>query len=278
MKLLNSIDKKSTPKAFDLIEEYFRSAFTNIKDADGNTVSYKASVQFSPDDSKLLLIKGLSNLAVTKVGDKYQIKIAGVADDISWEKTVAPKKSEHFAGDYSIHTCVAPAEPYPEDAEQANKMKESRRFETIAENGGDTSVTTTHNDARIGNMQNYYADSMDAYKKFKAYFDNVIYSRLLDNHDGAPDASELVFQKFIDLTAHPNMKNAIDKQLVGANGSFIRAVKSSIYPEMVMNTVFMFAFSELMTEFFGNLPNIASHESMIRESGDVVASYKFGVS
>lgn len=272
LNLLNLIDKRGSKKAWDLIEQYFKNELTKCG-------QYNIATKVSQLDGKDVLVKGLSALTVTppaNAGGLFNIAISGVLPDtdddaIKWAETVDPCATEYFGQPTSVHKEAAPGE-----ATETDKEHQEKRFVSVLEMGNSVPDTTKANTAKIETKTFYFHNEREGFDKLKAYFEDELYKKLIDNHDNMPDAIETVLIDFLDTNRHTRIYDSAIKELNGPRGSFVRGSKSSIYPEMVLDTVFMFAISELLALHHGSLPDIAGgHETMLNDAG-AATPYKFG--
>ena len=146
-------------------------------------------------------------------------------------------------------------------------------FHGILEDGN----SDVYNKGIIENPSSYYKgydrnNNTDVpFRDFKDYFNNEIYGNLIDDKNGSPDTVEKIIENFVN-NASETMKKAAEKEIItGVNNSFYRATHSTIYPEMVKNTIFMFAVSKLLSDFHGGFRN--DHIIQKREDVD---GYQFG--
>lgn len=230
--LLNVVDSLRNIKAGQILENYFKKAFKN-----NVTVVGTAGIQNGKD----LLIDGLSRLNISpnanNNGCNISLPNAQINQQAEQWKKIDPSEIADLGN--SIHK---DALNFP--------------FKSMAECENNRIISEAANKTIINNPSSYYKgypeNNNAPFEEFKDYFDNEIYNKLIDDGNGIPDTIETLITGFV-RNASPSMKNAIDREITNMvnDNSFYRATHSSVYPEMIKNTIFMFAVSKLLSEFHG---------------------------
>ena len=247
--LFGALDSKRTTNARDILEQYFKNEFMKLANSVYTTVS--------DIDDKETLIQGLSKISK----DGSTLKITGVTlGDINWDY-IDPQKAELFGTEESVHT---------------NALR--NQFVAIQDRTGalDTNASASANKRILWDPNSYYEDPANPYEEFNKFFTEEIYNKLIDNGDRVPDTIESLVQDFI-YEASDRMKIKINQQLQAGGGghdggnAFYKATHSCVYPEMMKNTIYMFALSTLLSEFHGTY----RPDQTIREVADK-PQYRFG--
>ncbi len=247
--LFKALDSKRTPNARDILYQYFKNEFDKI--ANG------VNVTVSPIDDKQTLIDGLSQISM--VGNALMINPVQLAN-IDWG-SIDPQNVAQFGTEESVHTNVL-----------------RNQFEAITDRNGqlDTNASVTANNKILWDPTSYYENPANPYEEFNKFFTEEIYNKLIDNGDRVPDTIESLIQDFI-YEASQNMKMKVNQQLQPGGGehdggnAFYKATHSCVYPEMMKNTIYMFAISTLLSEFHGTY----RPDQTIREVADK-PQYRFG--
>ena len=248
IKLLSAIDNR-TPNAEDMLKSYF------YKEFDGYAVNVSVPPIDLGIDSKESLIKGLANIPFTPDGAGGFHLGAGAANiaQINWGK-VNPKNSAIFGEEDSVH-----------------KGTEKFNFVSLADCSNAPDVAQRENNSKIHSQLSYYNNPNNPFDELSEYFYNEIFGKLIDNSDGIADNIEIIIGNFIN-GASENMKNTAKKELLPGtpNNSFYRATHSSIYPEMIKNSIFMFTISELLSKYHGTYKTSGKIKNF-----DDAGTYKF---
>lgn len=249
IELLNVIDLR-TVKAGHILEKYFKNEFGASTNIIG--ISHVPNAK----DGKNVLIDGLGSLDVTidPVKGEYNLKTAIPIDVIDWND-VNPQSLADFGEDNSVHKNVL-----------------SKPFVSVADSGGNTIKAANSNKKIITSTVSYYKNPSNPFDEFKEYFNDEIYGKLIDNHDGNPDTIEMLIKDFLN-NASSNMKSAVMSELLNAaaGNSFYLATHSSIYPEMMKSAIYMFAISKLLSQFQGKFT-----DTIIKQLRNDTADYAFG--
>lgn len=234
VQLLNVVDSLRGTKAGDIVQNYFIKEFPN------NMVSVVGVAPVVGMDGKDLLIDGLNSLtispAATVPGGVVISHGEPPAVPINAPKwgDINPDKKDDLGDSVHQGALLVP-------------------FTSVAQEG-ETGISTAKNIKVIYSPASYYEnyenDRNAALNDFVSYFENEIYSKLINDGDGNPDVIETLIVGFVK-NASPAMKSSILREItnLAANNSFYKATHSSIYPEMIKSTIFMFAISKLLSEF-----------------------------
>jgi hypothetical protein len=237
MNLNNLVDSKMIA---DNIIQYFREEF-------GKSVNVFGVSKPLDKDGKDLIIDGLSNINVTP-GTKPVIKGTG-RFNVVWED-VDPENYSVFGNPDSIHK---------------NCLKKPFAFDDSYAAAGTLSTT---NQSIIRDANNHYDTDPDLLKnETKDYLENEIINKLI-----SPNKKYGMLEVFLKGLTSENSNSFLETELNGiSDDSFMKACNQSIYPEMIKNAAFMYAFSSLLTKSFGNLK-----ENGMIMSTDEADTYKFG--
>lgn len=246
--LMGIVDKRSV-NSKAILESYF------AKELSG----YSVNIDVPPDtkgiDSKETLIKGLTTIVpIANNGRFVHAGGAGNVAKINWG-SINPKNSSLFGEPDNPHcgtgnfnfVSLSQCDDNPVEAESENNMK-------------------------IQDAESYYQDTSNTFDELNNYFNNEIYDKLIDNHDGVADVIEMLIKKFTSK-ASPKMKSFSHRELINGHpgNSFFVATNSNIYPEMIKDTIFMFVISKLLSEFHNGYKS----DGLIQALGDVT-SHEFG--
>ena len=238
IELLNVIDAHRTQKAGDILRDYFIDAFGKGTVVNGITPSAP-----STPNGKDILIDGLKSLDVKYDPDTNSVSVymgnipkpeVKKQLDEEWKK-IDPTEISDLGNSVHQNSLNSP-------------------FQGIVDEATSPKI---YNKGLIEDPSSYYKD-YDQKKNpgvpiedFKDYFNNEIYGKLIDDGNGKPDTIETLIVNFVNK-ASETMEMAIEKEIiVGTNNSFYRATHSTIYPEMIKNTIFMFTVSKLLSDFHG---------------------------
>ncbi|MBR1529688.1 MAG: hypothetical protein IJ642_10370 [Oscillospiraceae bacterium] len=237
-----------------LIETYFQ------KELQPNT-----TVDVPQGNAKHTLLDGLNALDITPLGNnQFQLAVSGAS---------APSSAAMAASNSIIPWELVNPNDATAFGEKGNPHQEAAefRFVSIAD-AGDPVKAKLLNQAQLKNIQSYYADPEQCTEDLRRYFDEEIYGKLMNNQDAIQDVIEMVVIGFMDK-ASPALQQAARNEILHgvANNSFYRATNASIYPEMMKNAVFMFAVSELFSQFHRKLRTDHTIQNL-----DDIPGYEFG--
>lgn len=253
IELFSSIDKsidKRKKNAWHLLEEYFANEFTK---QEGNKLANHVSVTVSKDNDKQILIDGLCKL--NTLGSNLDFAGA-VVNKVEWNDKVNPKYIEIFGKDDSPHK---------------NAIRVPFQAVLLAGDKVDTNESKSLNQIIINSITSYFENPDNPFEEFKQFFNAEIYGKLIDNQDTDADVIENLIVGFAN-NAPDRMIAEINSELSATPGnSFVKATKSSIYPEMMKSSMFMFTISKLLSKYHG--PYNDGHT--IRDNNDV-PGHEFG--
>ncbi|MBP3760169.1 MAG: hypothetical protein J6I55_01605, partial [Ruminococcus sp.] len=278
LKLLDVIDARHC--AGQLVKQYFADEFAgldvNIRGIDDDLNANNKNGK--PKDGKDILIDGLKDLKIqhTPKENKFSITTDGGAlvpaatqKQLDKEWRNIDTKAENLGLDVHINALNI---PFKTVEECAAFVSGNGKFA----NAVDASITK--NREIIDDPASYYKDYSSKDNpdvpviEFTDYFNNEIFKKLIDNDDNNLDAIESLIENFVNH-ASGDMKSAIKRELLkNANdNSFYRATHSSIYPEMIKDTIFMFTVSKLLSEFHRGY-----NDHQIISDANQVGGYQFG--
>ncbi len=237
LELLKSIDPRGGKSAYYLFEKYFSDYFKTTYGA-----NHHIQMNVSQVDGKVTLINGMTSLNIAAGGNGILLSLPGAAAAagpvIGWD-SVNPRHVVGFGEDSSVHSQL-------------------RTFGFVPINGNPVSADAV-NRARIQSVSSYYHSDVvhDPFKDLNTFYNEEIYGKLIDNHDGTPDVIECLLKDFTN-NASDAMHRDINQELLAGiaddsrGNSFLRATTSSIYPEMMKSAVFMFAISKMLSKYHRN--------------------------
>ena len=241
-----AVDPRTVGNVRNNIDQYFADELKSY--------SFGVTVNVPQIDGKQTLITGLHSLKIVPHPGFIQLLPIGSVAAINWSN-INPTNYVTFGEPDCVHCNVG-----------------KFQFASLKSVNDDVAKAGAINKAQLKNPQSYYDDLSNPVEDFKNYFNNEIFGKILDNKDGHPDLIETIIKDFIN-NASPNMQNCIRQKLLGGTpgNSFIKATSSNVYPEMMKNTIFMFAVSDILTEFHGPLRS----DHIIMNAADI-PGYQFG--
>ena len=187
-----------------------------------NSFSQECYIEVPDVDAKVHLVRGLSNLDVYK--------------DTDGENNIRP-------ADNSVDFVVSWKETDPSNIFTFNSIRAERcsKFNLVrAVNQEDVE----ENMVQHKKSENYMPD--DVPQDFCKYAQDIISLFLYDS-----DIKEFFKDCFITNPSEET-KNSIRKLLASDGSAFESTLNSKVYPEMIKNTSYMFAMSDLLAGHFGN--------------------------
>jgi len=240
LNIIKMLDTRPIKPVYERIESYFKNSFKGI--------TVELAVQHGGKDA---LVDGLSNLKINvdaaAVNPKYVIASPASVTAVNWDD-INPEYYEGYGRSVHKDCLNTPFVDTSSDTndELTNKAILRNPLSYFGASGEKPTLEKDNSDKTVNQM---------ATEQFMDYFNEEIYKGLIDNGDGKQDSIEALFSGFVEKASNV-LKTAIGADAVDGKAFNNAVFKSSIYPEMIKNAIFMFTAGDMLTAYHGEIPDV----------------------
>ena len=262
VQLIEAFDIVHVPNSiYDRLKKYFQA----LPNANVTNIFF-----ISGKDSKHNLVDGLSMInyngaAGPRGGMTYTLRPnlgAGVTiNPVNWVRDIDPTAYGYLG--QGVHQGTLPNKNYKFNVPNPPTLP--------------LNVVYDNNKVKIQTPVAYFVGNdtqKTAFEEFKNYYDEELYSGIIDNTDGAADPIEVVTQSLLvndGSVVKRNMFEDIRSQATAGDSFKDATDRSSLYPEMIKYAIFMFVGGRILSKYCGEIPKEILLDPV------TAANYPFGV-